>query len=275
MTGFSRAAAARGRHELAGVRDRLDVQQDRRRAGIGAETVEQIAEVDVDRVAERDEVREADALLARAIEQCTCQGAGLRHEGERAGQGIGVRKARIESDPRGKQPEAVRAEEAQAAGARGGEHGIDQRRAVCPVLLQSGRDHDRRTCPDRAELGDQTGYGRSRRADDREVRRGRERADAAHGRSVGDAVMTQIDEVHGPREAAAKHVARQRRADAPRSVRGADDGERAGREQVLQIARADAPSYPSAPRRAAPRRRELRPRPRSAPRVPHQRPWRL
>ena len=46
---------ARRRHELAGVGDRLDVEQDRPGAAVGGEIVEAVAEIDVDHVAERDQ----------------------------------------------------------------------------------------------------------------------------------------------------------------------------------------------------------------------------
>ena len=48
-------------HELARVGDHLDVEQDRPGRGVVGQVVEHVAEVDVGHVAERDQVREADA----------------------------------------------------------------------------------------------------------------------------------------------------------------------------------------------------------------------
>ena len=80
-----RLRARRGagrRHELAGVGDRLDVEQDRPGAAVGGEIVEAVAEIDVDHVAERHEPREADPAPRRPFEKPRRDGAGLRDQRE-------------------------------------------------------------------------------------------------------------------------------------------------------------------------------------------------
>ncbi len=47
---------SRGRDEFAGVRDRLDVEQNGSRRRLAAEVVEHVAEVDIGGIAERHEV---------------------------------------------------------------------------------------------------------------------------------------------------------------------------------------------------------------------------
>ena len=54
----------RRRHELARVLDRLDVEENGACAAVEGEIVEQVAEIDVDPVAERDDRREADRARA-------------------------------------------------------------------------------------------------------------------------------------------------------------------------------------------------------------------
>ena len=49
-----------GRHELAAVGDRFDVEQDRPRLGIAGQIVDDVPEIDVELVAQRKEVRKAD-----------------------------------------------------------------------------------------------------------------------------------------------------------------------------------------------------------------------
>ncbi len=62
---------ARRRHELARLGDVLDVEEDRVRLRVLAEIVDQVAEVYVEHVAERDDVREADLLRERPVDDGT------------------------------------------------------------------------------------------------------------------------------------------------------------------------------------------------------------
>ncbi|HEU0116287.1 MAG TPA: hypothetical protein VFQ80_16480 [Thermomicrobiales bacterium] len=70
----------RRRHELARVFDRLDVEQDSAGAAVEGEMIEQVGEVDVDAVAERDNRREADVVRGRPFDQSGGDGARLRDE---------------------------------------------------------------------------------------------------------------------------------------------------------------------------------------------------
>ncbi len=67
----------RSRHELARVLDLLDVEQDGARTVIGGEVVEQIAEVDVQRVAQRDHGGEPDRARHAPLHQCGGDGRGF------------------------------------------------------------------------------------------------------------------------------------------------------------------------------------------------------
>ena len=78
--------ASRGRHELRRVGDRLHVQQDGAALRVAGQVVEQIAEIDVGHIAERDDVGEADVAAARPIDDARDQGSRLREEGDVAGQ---------------------------------------------------------------------------------------------------------------------------------------------------------------------------------------------
>ena len=105
---------ARRRHELAGIVDRLDVEQDGPRAAIDGEIVEQIAEIDIDLVSERNHRRETDRAFRGPFDQARRDGSGLRDQGEVAALRHARGKAGIELHRRNENAEAVGADEPQA-----------------------------------------------------------------------------------------------------------------------------------------------------------------
>ena len=54
-TGLIARRSARRRHELARIVDRFDIKQDRARLAIEREEIKQVAEIDIDLVAQRDD----------------------------------------------------------------------------------------------------------------------------------------------------------------------------------------------------------------------------
>ena len=155
-----RFVARRGscrRHELASRPDRLDVHQDRPRLRVPAEVIEQVPEVDVRSVTERDEVRKPDAHRARPIEHRRRQRARLRDERKRSGSRAAVREARIETDPGHQESDAVRTQDPQRIGPGGRQHGAGETFRLARDLLQTGADHNRGPRSARAEFGNQAG----------------------------------------------------------------------------------------------------------------------
>ena len=71
---------ARRRHELAGVLDRFDIEQDGARLVVQREIIEQIGDIDVELVADRDDPGEADRALRRPIHHAGGDRAGLRDQ---------------------------------------------------------------------------------------------------------------------------------------------------------------------------------------------------
>jgi hypothetical protein len=98
---------------------------------IARKVTEDVAEVDVGTLAERDQGREADAACPRPVEDGCDQRARLRDERQVAGECVGVRKAGIEAEPGRQQADAVRAEDPQQVRARSVEDG--------PLSALSGR----------------------------------------------------------------------------------------------------------------------------------------
>ena len=80
--------------------DALDVEQDRARRAVEREVVEHVAEIDVAHVAERDDMREADAARRRPVEHGGGDRARLGDEGEVAGARREMREARIDAATR-------------------------------------------------------------------------------------------------------------------------------------------------------------------------------
>ena len=105
----ARGGAGR-RHELAGIVDQLDVEQNGPRAAIDGEIVEQIAEIDIDLVAERDHRRESDRAFRGPFDQARGDGSGLRDQGEVAALRHARGKAGIELHRRNEDAEAVGAD---------------------------------------------------------------------------------------------------------------------------------------------------------------------
>jgi len=75
--GLDASGGARRRHEFARVVDRLDVKQNRPGRAIEREEIEQVAEIDVDLVSERDGRRETDVVRCRPLDKARRYGAGL------------------------------------------------------------------------------------------------------------------------------------------------------------------------------------------------------
>ena len=71
---------ARRRHELAGILDRLDIEQDGLRLFVQREVIEQIGDIDIELVADRHDAGKADRALRRPVHHARGNGAGLRDQ---------------------------------------------------------------------------------------------------------------------------------------------------------------------------------------------------
>ena len=87
---------ARRRHELARVFDRLDVEKNGAGAAIHGEVIEQIGEVDIDAVADRNNRRESDLVGRAPFHQPRRDSARLRDQRQVAAARHGGGKAGIE-----------------------------------------------------------------------------------------------------------------------------------------------------------------------------------
>jgi len=162
---FGTGSRARRRHEFPRRGNRLEVKQDCARGDVGAEEIEQIANIDIGHLTHRHDMGESDPLGDRPVDDPSDEGARLREKGELAGEGAAKPECRVEPNSRHGDAETVRADDAQAIRA-----GVIEHR-----LFLFGRE-PRRDCDDRprapgAELPHEIRYGLGRRCDHRKLRR--------------------------------------------------------------------------------------------------------
>ncbi len=227
---------ARRRHELAGMADALDVEQDRPAAALGRQVVEQVADIDIGHAADREHVAEADPPVIRPIQHAGQDRPRLGDEGELAGQGIGLREAGIEAAARHHDAQAIGADDAHQGRPRGRQHRLLQPLALLAQLGEAGRDHDRRPGAAGRQRRDDAGHGRGRRRDHREVRHQRQSLDRGIGQDALDRSLMRVDRHDRAGKAGVEQIARDHRADRARLARGADQGDRARVQQDLEIA---------------------------------------
>ena len=103
---------ARRRHELAGVLDRFDIEQDRACLAVQREIIEQIGDIDVELVADRNDPGKADRALRRPIHHACGNGAGLRDQRQISRAGHVRGEAGIETGTGHHDAETIRARSA-------------------------------------------------------------------------------------------------------------------------------------------------------------------
>ena len=173
----------RRRHELARAGDRLDVEQDRAGVAIEREIVEQVAEIDVDHVAERDHAREADRAIGGPVEHRRHHRSRLRHEREVSRSRRQVREAGVDAVRRRHESDAVGAHDAHAARACRVEHRALERGPLGPALAKPGGEDDHGAGAALGELTDDLGHRRRRCRDHREIGRERQSSPRRDGRA--------------------------------------------------------------------------------------------
>ncbi len=113
----ARAAPGRG-HEFRRMRNALDIEKDRAAHDLAREVIQHVAQVHIRRVADGDDMAEANAFHCRPVEHRRCQRARLRHKRDIAAFCEGLREACIEVQIGHLYPQAVRADDAQKIGPR-------------------------------------------------------------------------------------------------------------------------------------------------------------
>ena len=106
-------------------------------SAIGGEIVEHVAEIDIGHVAQRNQMRKADAARRRPVENRRQHRAGLRDESDMSLVAAGhVRRMRSDAHGVESTPMTIRSRRCATDGARGVEHRLLQRLAFCAAKLR-------------------------------------------------------------------------------------------------------------------------------------------
>ena len=241
---------ARGGHELARVADRFDVEQDRAGLRVLGEPVQQVAEIHVQRVAQRNHGREADRARHTPFHQPRGDRARLRHQRQVALERAARGEAGVEPDMRGHHPQAVGPDHAQAVRARRLAQALEQGTRPLP---EAGGDHHRGTGAGGHRLGDHPGHRVRRRGHDHQLRLERQVRQARHRGQTVDLPVLRVDQAHRTGEAGLAQVAHHRPADRALARAGADHGDRLGAEDRVQGVGTHAADAPCLRRATIPR----------------------
>ena len=133
--------AARGRHELASIFNRLDVQQDRPRRAIKRKVIEQVAKINVELIPDRYYGRKAHRPWCRPFDETRGDGPGLRNQRQIPRRRKTCCKTGIEFSLRYENAEAVGSYEPHTIDTRGALSGLRKRSRS---VTQTCREDDRR-----------------------------------------------------------------------------------------------------------------------------------
>lgn len=214
---------AAGRHELARLCHAFHVEQDRRASVIARQVVEQVADVDVRHVADRHQMREADAARCRPVDDAGQHRARLADESDPPGGNAAAHETGVQSRARHHHAKTVGSDDAQEMRPGGLQHGGLQLSSLGIVAFgEPGADHHDAARTAVAQLPDQPRDRRGRRANDGEVRRLRQAVDIGVAGLVQQPGKAGIDEVERAGEATVLEVPCDNGADVARPVAGAD-----------------------------------------------------
>ena len=189
---FDPCRSTRRRHEFARVVDGLDVEEDRTGRAIQRKEIEQVAEIDVDLVSQRDGCGETDAVRCRPFDQACRDGARLRHEGEVAKWRHAGCETGIELCARRQDAETVWADEPEAGRAGCLLAGVGERAGS---MAKPGGDDDGGRRSFFAGGGDDVGHGRRRRHDHAQIGRRRQLLNGFDRLDALDLAIMRIDEI--------------------------------------------------------------------------------
>ena len=229
------ADASRDPGELARVADGLEVEQHDLGGVVLLPVLEEVVAGDVGAVAGADERGQAEAAVLHLLQDRRAERAGLaeearatagrHHRGEGGVErdlGVGVDDA-----------ERVGADQAQAVGAGQPDQAALPQPALLARLGEARRDHDQAVHALGGTVEHDVLHGLGRHGDDRHVDVAGDLADRLPRRHPGDRVGVGVDHVDASGEVAEDHVAHQRPADRLLAAAGADDRDRARREEPL------------------------------------------
>ena len=216
---------AQGRDEGWRVVNAFDVKQDRRGVRVGRQEMQHVAEIHVERIAQRHQRREAKVMgrgpVGDGRDQCT----GLRDQRQPSRRRLGAQEGGVELQPRPHQPHAVRPEIAHP--------GLARRSLQLPGVVLSGRatlaeprrQDDRVGGAGNAALPDDLGHHRRRRGDHRKVDRLVEPRQVGHAIHAVYALVFRVHRVKLALVARPQDVGEDAPADGRGAFRGPEHGD--------------------------------------------------
>ena len=222
---FGLGEVAGGAHELARVGQGFDVEDDGVRQGVGAEVVDEVAEVDVAHGTHGDESGETDRVGDRPVQHRRAQRSRLADETDAARLRHDVSERGVEIAAWPQEAEAVRPQQADAVGPGDAHHLIFELLAGRADLLEPGRHDDRAAHAGLAALAHDVRHRLRGHGDHRQVDGARHLSDRLVGLDPMDRGRRPVHGVHNACVLGVDDVAQQRVADRALRVRGSDDGD--------------------------------------------------
>ena len=198
---------------------------------IEREVIEQIGDIDIELVADRNDAGKADGALRRPVHHAGGNGAGLRDQRQISRRRHVRGKARIEADAGHHDAQAIRPDQPHAVFSRGPLRRIRQR---ARTVAEPGTDNDRARRAAASRLIDQACDGAGRRGEDNEFGRKSQFCDAADGRDTIDLVIARIDEAELALELGFANIVENGAADRAMARTGPDQRDRMRRKQIFQ-----------------------------------------
>src|SRR5665648_83804 len=225
----------RGAHEFARVSDRLDVEDDAARVRVGAEVVDEVAEVHVGHGADAHEGAETHLVGGRPVENGGAEGAGLAEERDASGGRDHVGEGHVEVHAGADVTQAVGADHAHAVALGDSVDVFLELLAGAADLLEAGGHDDGAGHARLAALAHRLGDGLGRHGDDRQVDLVGDLADGGVRLDALHRLRRHVDRVDDAVVLRADEVAQEDVADRPLLVGGADDGDAPGAEQFVEV----------------------------------------
>ena len=198
---------------------------------IQREVIEQIGDIDIELVADRNNSGKADGALRRPIHHAGGNGAGLRDQRQISRRRHVRGKARIETDAGHHDAEAIRTDQPHAVFLRRPLRRLRQRTRT---MAEPGADDDRTRRAAAARLVDQPRDRAGRRGDDDEFGRKGQFCDAADGCDTIDLGIARIDQAELAFELGLANIVENGAADRAMARTGSDQRDGMRRKQIFQ-----------------------------------------
>ena len=205
-------------------------------AGVGAEIVQHVAEIDIGHIAERDDVREADGARRRPVEHRGHHRTRLADQRNAAGRRRQMRKTGIKPERWHDDADAIGADNAQQVWTCRVEHRLLKSPAGFAQFAETRGDHDCCLGTAHPECGDESRHGIRRSDDDREIGRLRQACDIGVHRHAVEGLAVRVDQQQLAGKAGAPQIAQEHSPDRAGPVGRSDQRDRARLEQSIEVA---------------------------------------